>query len=574
MSLYTYPSVASTIFDVPEPKEISGEFFYNYFVPDERESTDTRADTARLERHRGKSAREVILSFTPLTAVVPDSPILSEIELSPSQKSALLRKNTKKIQKETEFLTGGAITVKLQDSKISERLLADVEATLLQKQIDTEALSPTETLLRYASETTDNIDGQAMLDSVNVDDTNEYITIDPATGRPFEVQKAGDVNSLTFNASLSPRFAADIANAAIKTPLSPAAEVFQGTIVDLQAFQEQGRSGANSNRFVRSTDFVRTFDPIQTEKMGVDDVFLGGNTVMGYRVRKSDIADPTNVEDIFITNTEATTYIDNSVKYGTSYNYSIAVVYLIRVFSIQGTNIVAADILVESRESPSILVTCEEVVPPNAPDGLEFYLIQNKDLVIEWDFPVNVTEDIKRFQVFRRASIDEPFQLFRELDFDDSTVQTPRYENVPSYSSKKITVPKTSVCDYSFDLDSKFIYAVCAVDAHDLSSAYSEQFMVYYDLFTAKLVVEFISEKNAPKPYPNFLLKSQLTEDAIRDSDHTSLTCYFDPEYLRVFNGSREEVDFLQTSDTEVSYKLQLIHLNFQQSVVADIIVK
>jgi hypothetical protein len=205
---------------------------------------------------------------------------------------------------------------------------------------------------------------------------------------------------------------------------------------------------------------------------------------------------------------------------------------------------------------------------------LEFYLIQNKDLVIEWDFPVNVTEDIKRFQVFRRASINEPFQLFRELDFDDSTVQTPRYENVPSYSSKKIAVPITSVCDYSFDLDSKFIYAVCAVDAHDLSSAYSEQFMVYYDLFAAKLVVEFISEKNAPKPYPNFLLKSQLTEDAIRDSDHTSLTCYFDPEYLRVFNGAREEVDFLQTSDTEVSYKLQLIHLNFQQSVVADIIVK
>ena len=574
MSLYTYPSVASTIFDVPEPKEIFGEFFYNYFVPDERESVQTRSDTVRVKRHRGKPAREVVVTFTPLNAVVPDSPILSEIDLSSSQKRTMLLRNTKKIQKETEFMTGGTVAVKLQDSSISERLLADVEATLLQKQIDTQALSPTETLLRYASETTDNVDGQAILDSVNVDDANEYVSIDPVTGKPFEVQKAGEVSSLTFNASLSPRFAADIANSAIKTPLSPAAEVFQGTVVKLQGIQNRGRSGANSSRYVKSTDFVRTFDPVQVEKMNIDDVFLGGNTVMGYRIRKTDLATPNATEDIFITNTEATNYIDEQVKYGAIYNYSIAVVYLIRVFSIQGSDVVAADLLVESRESPSINVACEEAVPPNAPDGLEFYLIQNRDLVIEWNFPVNVTEDIKRFQVFRRKSINDPFQLFAELDFDDSTIQTERYENVPSYSRRKLTIPRASVCDYAFDLESKFIYAVCAIDAHDLSSPYSEQFMVHYDLFSASLVTEFISEKNAPKPYPNFLLRSQLTEDAMKDSDHTSLTCYFDPEYLKVFNGSGDEVDFLQTSDTEVSYKIQLIHLNFQQSVVADIIVK
>lgn len=573
-TFYTYPSVSATIFDVPEPKDISGEFEYNYFLADERESTDSRSNRESLHRHRGKSARQVNLSFSPLNSVSPENAVLSEVQLSETEKRRLLMKNTSKITKETEFLGPATTVVKLQDSNVSDRLFADIEATLRLKRIDATALSPTQTVLRYASETSENVDGQAMLDSVDINASNEYVSIDPVTGKEYDVQKVGDINSLTFNAVFSQRFVSDIANTAIKTPLSPAASIFSGVVSELAETQEQARAGLNSNRVIKSSDFVQTFDPIQREKMGLDDVFLGGNTVMGYHIRKYDVDDPDTVDHIYVTNTSADSYADNKIAYGKTYNYSIAVVYLIRVFSLSGRNVVAADVLVESRESPSVNVTCEEIVPPVAPDGLEFYLIQGKELVIEWDFPFNPTDDIKRFQVFRRKSIDEPFELFTELDFDDSTVRTDRYENVPGYVNKALSTPKTSVCDPAFQLDSKYIYAVCSVDAHDLSSGYSEQFMVSYDIFTAKLVVEFISEKNAPKPYPNFLLRSQLTVDAMKDSNHTSLCVYFDPEYLRIFNANGEEVDFLQTSEDEVSYKLQLMHLNFQQNVIANINIK
>lgn len=569
----TYPSISATIFDVPEPKDITGKFIYNYFLPDERENTDTFVSAASFATHRGTYARQNEITFSSLTAVIPDNPVLSEIELSNAQKSRLLLKNTDKILKETEFMNSNYVSIKLQDSTVSSRLLANVEATLLQNRISTDSLSPLEVMLKYASETSDNIDGQLILDSVNVDELNEYVSIDPATGAQFDVQKSGEISDLAFNVVLSKKFAGDIALSAVKTPLSPAGDMFSSTVATLSEDQSDARNGTSDSRVIRTSDFVQTFDPIQIEKIGFGDTFLGGNTVMGYHVRKYDINDSENVSDFYITNVDATNFVDNEILYGTTYNYSIAVVYLIRVFTYSKKNVYAADILVESRESPSINITTKEANPPKAPDGLDFYLLQNKNIVIEWDFPINPTGDIKRFQIFRRSSIDEPFSLISQLDFDDSTILTTRKENVPLLMNKKLSIPRTYVSDHEFDLDSKYIYAVCAIDAHDLSSPYSEQFLVSFDILSAQLVIEMISEKGAPKPYPNFLLGSQLTKDAIHDSNHSSMTCYFDPEYLRVYKDN-EEIDFLKESSTDPSYKIQLIHLNFQQSIVADINVK
>ena len=571
----TYPAISIPILDVPEPEKIDAEFIYNYFLPNERESENTYADRESFLRHGRKFARQVELNFTPLSAVVPNSPVLSEIQLSSREKRRLLTRNKRKILPETELMGVDFLSVKLQDATISSRILSNVEALLKFKKGSSYAIDPLETVLTYASETTENIDGQEILDSVDVNGSNEYVTIDPATGKPFEVQKSGDVNSLTFNFMMAQKFSADIANAAIKTPLSPAVNVFNGAIDELNNAQAQARTN-NSSRKIKASDFVRSFTPIQMEKMGLDDVFLGGNTVMGYRIRRYRTDQPNKTKDIFVTDANASKYVDRSVVYGFEYNYAISVIYLIRFFAYRpgSTGVVAADALIESRESPSINVTCKERVPPDAPDGLEFYLMQNGELVLEWDYPVNPKEDIKRFQVFRRKTVDEAFELICEIDFDDSTIQTKRYETIAPYVNKKYDVPRTYYCDPQFNLDSKFIYAVCSVDAHDLSSGYSEQFQVSFDKFDAKLQVDMISEKNAPKPYPNFMLRTQLTEDAIRDSNHTSLSCYFDPEYLKVFDANKEEINFLQTSKDEVSYKLQLIHLNFQQSVVADINVK
>jgi len=569
----TYPSATATIFDIPEPKDISAKFFYNYFLANERESTDTYVSKESFQRHREKYARHIEVSFTPLNAIVPDSPVLTEVQLSRSQKIKLFRSNKDKILKETDFNGPAFSTLQFQDAGISSIIMSNIESALLQKAITTRGMSPLETVLRYASETTENVDGQSILDSVNVDELNEYATIDPATGKSFEVQKTGDVNKLTFSMTVNEKFIGDIATAAVKTPISPAGNMLASNLSSFKDDQAKNRKSKKSS-VIAASDFVGVFNPVKIEKVGIDDVFLGGNTVMGYRVRRTRVDLDSDVMDIFIENTAATSYIDTDVLYGVEYKYAISVVYLVKLFGYNEGNIVSADVLIESRESPSISILCNEVTPPVAPDGLEFYLLQNGSLMIEWDYPINSTEDIKRFQIFRRSSILSPFQIIGQLDFDDSTIRTKRSENIYDFLNIDLNEPMASFNDVSFDIDSKHIYAVCSVDAHDLSSPYSEQFMVSFDKFSASLNIEFISEKNAPKPYPNFVLRNSLTEDVIRDSNHNSVSCYFDPEYLKVMDGDGHEIDFLQSSADEVSYKLQLIHLNMQQNIVADINIK
>ena len=47
----------------------------------------------------------------------------------------------------------------------------------------------------------------------------------------------------------------------------------------------------------------------------------------------------------------------------------------------------------------------------------------------------------------------------------------------------------------------------------------SDASKVSFDMFSAKLVIEFIAGKDAPKPYPNFTLAASLTTDSIKDSN-------------------------------------------------------
>jgi len=573
INFLTFPSISASIFEVPEPKDIGGNFVYNYFLQDERESSDTFVSEEQFKLHGKKYARQVEIFFEPLSNVIPNNDVMSTIQISNRQKQLLLERNVDKITKETEFTSGQNVSLKLQDTTVATDLLANIEALLLKKKVDTFALSPMETVLQYSSQTTANLDGQEMLDSVNVDDSNEYITIDPATGEEFEVQKSGELDKLTFNMNVSKRFAGDVATTAVKTPLSPTAEMFSGCLSEL--IEEQSKSRRNiSSCYVTRSNFLEMLNPVLFSEVATDTVFLGGNTIMGYHITRVRTDDDTDIEHFFITNDTADNFVDTTVMYGYTYQYAISVIYLFRVFGFRADQLVFADILIESRESPSINIACKEIIPPQAPDDLRFYMLQSEQLIVEWAFPINRSKDIKRFQVYRRSDINLPFLLLGELDFDDSTIQTDRSEGIYDTLVTKIDTPRTYFNDPYFDLDSNFIYAVCAVDAHDLSSPYSEQFRVWFNKVDGKLETEFISEKNAPKPYPNFLLRQELLENIVKDSNHSALSCYFDPEYLKVVNGDGQDLNFLQRSEDNVSYKLQLIHLNFQQSVIADINVK
>ena len=134
--------------DVPEAQDVNAEFFYNYFLADERVSTNTTSSLLAYNKHHKKHAREVHITFTPLSAIIPPDAEISEIDLNDSQKKRYLEKHRRKIVKETRFMNSNFMSLQLQDSTITSRLFSNIEATLRQKKIDTHALSPTETLLK------------------------------------------------------------------------------------------------------------------------------------------------------------------------------------------------------------------------------------------------------------------------------------------------------------------------------------------------------------------------------------------------------------------------------------------
>ena len=193
--------------------------------------------------------------------------------------------------------------------------------------------------------------------------------------------------------------------------------------------------------------------------------------------------------------------------------------------------------------------------------------------MFSWGFPVNPQQDIKKFQIFRRTSVVEPFTLISQYDFDDSVVKYSSGEQVPPDLNNKMRSGLTFYIDDDFDKDEepRYIYAACCIDAHGLTSNYSEQFKVSFDPFKNKIVSQYVSPAGAPKPYPNLYIVEDLFQDAIRTSEKTRVSIFLDPEYYQVFDEDGKDLDVLTTDSENPSYFMTALNCDLQQSKVVEI---
>jgi hypothetical protein len=221
--------------------------------------------------------------------------------------------------------------------------------------------------------------------------------------------------------------------------------------------------------------------------------------------------------------------------------------------------------LIASRPSTFSSIICNEIIPPSVPADLNFYWdYQNAAMQIGWSFPINKQRDIKGWQIFRRKSLNEPFSLIAQLDFDDSVIRTPPIETVDKSLIKMFTGPTTFYIDHEFEKDSNFIYAVCSVDAHGMTSNYSQQFRVKFDRIQNKIMKELISTSGAPKQYPNMFLKNELSIDSVKSSKNTKIRVYFDPEYLKVSTREGDDLHLLKTEKRNGLYRFMLLNTDRQ----------
>jgi hypothetical protein len=285
-------------------------------------------------------------------------------------------------------------------------------------------------------------------------------------------------------------------------------------------------------------------------------------------------------------------YFDTKVVYGSEYEYSIRTVLLVRTLHISRGEPGGLDAgkyyaysLMASKESASTRVKAIETVPPSEPDGIfyDFMYSKGEGLRIRWQMPPDKQRDVKYFQVFRRASINEPFTCLAELDFDDSEVRSMKSELVQIDRVYRTSRPALSFVDAEFNRGSKYIYALAALDAHGMSSGYSEQTEISFNRVENKIRQSSISRSGAPKQYPNLYVQPSLsdgtrtrslTQDAMLFSGAERLTVYYDPDAAKYESDSGLEGSIIGTASEEIEYKLHLLNLDRQFDDILKIKIK
>lgn len=255
-------------------------------------------------------------------------------------------------------------------------------------------------------------------------------------------------------------------------------------------------------------------------------------------------------------------FVDTSVRYGSSYTYTVSAVYSAKVESISplSDSLEEYEILVSSLPSNVATIFTIEKVPPPPPVDIRFRFDQTKgEFSVSWEFPVNRPQDITRFQVFRRRDENEPFLLLKEFDFDVSERTFYRPDAPLQVNVARSEYPVRRFIDRDFGRSSRYIYAICSVDAHGYVSNYSSQYEVSFDVRNRGLRVKCLSPSGAPRPYPNMYFDTitPLVEDSITRGNISSVDFVFDPEYLTVLKRMRS-MNFLKYSD-EAKYYMSVL---------------
>jgi len=579
----SYPSMGGFVFDVPEPGDFSAQFIYKRYVVNERSSTNS----AVYEMVDGvqtfiEDARYINLIINP-----PSSTNLLDNEetivLTASQKASLVEAYISTVNSEEDIQGSKFSTLTIEDSVTSADITNSIiEAAATQAGLTTLSISDALSLMSTNKET---LDVDALLNAAEIGSSDPYKFYDPSEGTHVSYSQVENPSSFSINFAINNKFLADILKTSESASLSPLFGKINGDISTAESLQITARSSQNSS-ILSMEDYMPTMQTIsESTTSDSSSGFLPGVAFLGYMIQKNEII---NGEEVLVTNAyldgafeasaeDTTTELnDFLVKYGSTYTYKIKTLYLLRWNEYASTGETTQKYsMVSSRSAPFVKVECVEKIPPTPPNGIEFVRQQNGSIQLFWTPGSNPTGDVVKYQVFRRKTIDEPFTLIRQIDFDYTEEQVESPETVPSQSIIKQPYAWCNFFDYEFDNFSEYIYAVCAVDAHHLSSNYSPQFKVKYDQTVGRLKVDMISPEGAPKPYPNFLLPEILFEDSVKDSLHKYLDIYFTPNYYKINDGDGATasdpigdysfIPFVNDSDVG-GIRMQIINLDRQNS--------
>lgn len=622
------PSTKIVFVDIPEIKNFSGEFQYNFFEPDERVNDSGKTSPDFIRRRSAESFDAEFIDsdkfnrFAPRYVKFDWRPVAQSIRFKP--KYPKIAKNLSKILSEGNFVAEDFTGIKLQDSGADNKIrflvknltqqnlqvqrAITVKESLALGQSFTEgkthkvAKSKKETI--KSGKTLKEISNTIRLRSDSPQELSDYITkrisreVDPLLitealndlgkeGVLFRNSKGKPIKNKTLlwqmtniqqHMQINNRFLYKT----LETARGSSFSVFADELLrdEIEAVEE-GAKRRDPN-VLSSGDFDFEIEEYIGFKYVDPDAYDLKFNIIGYKIEKREVTRQGKVlkkhPPICIEDPNVTTTVDTKIKYGSRYLYKIRSIAMLEAFAYEiddkgdGTGeLVVLRFLVSSKPSQSVRINCVERIPPPAPVDLSFRWDKgSRALFFTWSFPVNTQRDIKQWQIFRRRSIDEPFELQQVFDFNDSVVETPFAEKPYPELVENLNGPQNFYYDYEFTTDSKFIYAVCSIDARGLTSRYSQQVECSFDKFNNRLKLKLISSSGAPKTYPNMLLRSDTFVDTIKDSGHKKLEIIFNPEYLKVVNNEGDDLKLLRYGRGSV-YKMNLINVDLQEQETINI---
>jgi hypothetical protein len=280
-------------------------------------------------------------------------------------------------------------------------------------------------------------------------------------------------------------------------------------------------------------------------------------------------------------------FIYEHVKYGKTYLFKLRLIALVdTIFDIENNlDAFAFGSFLMLSDSISAYTECTETIPPEPPSVIRVNMdYESQKPELTWDFPLNMQRDIKKFQIYKRKNINEPFVLLQVNDFDNSEIKTPSFQNIQTntiknYTNSKLWPNKFIDYDFNIGMGKNFdygIYAIISVDAHGMTSGYSSQLFIKYDKLSNRFISEIISKAGAPQPYPNLFIKQDFFDDVIKQSNYTRCNIFFDPEYYKLLRtideseNTTEEIDYIAfTDDNDISsfYPYQFHFINIDNQV-------
>jgi len=561
----TYTSNVLSLVDLPTPIVGSAEFTYGYFTPDE-----TLVEAASPKKIVSPDTVKSIQVNSPRYVTVKIVPPTTKRSTLPNSKLvSLVRGNLSRIYSSEDVGNTGCTTISVQDTGVLDRGYDLINRSASLRGITGNFTDITMEL------------GYSLGNAIDRDLLQSLGTRYASAGAQFIADrtsigsgKFGQIRENPYTAVISDKFVNDIVNSAADT-LGVGVTDAAG-LLDRETKKPQSNA-RRENQAISSNDYITFVDPVSVKESSAKQ-FYYDTSLVALLVYRKELLPKGDFETrlLDVLPCDAQSFIDFNVKLGSTYFYWTHAVYSVSTSAITANTgqVVTAEILMQSPPSDSYRVkTVDDVPPPPPADFTLRWDYQQKRLVLSWSFPPNPQRDIKYFQVFRRESVDDPFELLVEYDFNDSLLQPLRNEKVLENNTTKLSSPITVHLDSEFAKDSKFIYTVASVDARGMVSNYSTQLEATFDKTRNRLVTKLISPGGAPRPYPNVFLKGDLFLDSIVTTNKRRIKVYFDPEYLKLLDRSGNDLK-LFSYEGRAKYKVTVVDTDRAEQITLDMSIR